>query len=103
METKNPLELFSEECPSVQKAYNDLIQSLIDLQGMDNKTKQLVYIGMKMVADDERAVSMHVPMARKAGASREEVKNTILLGLSVIGLKAVAKFLPVALESYDRS
>jgi alkylhydroperoxidase/carboxymuconolactone decarboxylase family protein YurZ len=97
----NPLQLFAAEAPGVQQAYDGLIQSLIKLDGMDAKTKQLIYIGMKMIADDERAIQMHVVMAKKAGATRDEIKATILLGLSVIGIKAAAKFLPVALNSYD--
>jgi len=98
---KNPLELFTQESPEIQKAYAEFIQSLIDDQGMDNKTKQLIYIGMKMVSDDDRAVKMHVPMAKNAGATRDEIKTTVLLGLSVIGLKAASKYLPLVLEIYD--
>lgn len=98
---KNPLELFMKESPEIQNAYAEFIQSLIDDKGLDNKTKQLIYIGMKMIADDERAVKMHVPMAKNAGATRDEVKTTILLGLSVIGLKAASKYLPIVLECYD--
>ncbi len=103
MNDKNPLQIFVNESPEVQQAYAGFIQSLIDLKELDNKTKQLIYIGMKMVADDERAVKMHVPMAKNAGASRDEVKGCVLLGLSVIGLKAASKFLPLVLESYDQN
>lgn len=70
---------------------------------MDNKTKQLIYIGIKLIADDERAAMMHVPMAKNAGATRDEVKTTVLLGLSVIEMKAVSKCLPKVLESLDKN
>ncbi len=103
MKTENPLAVFTKESPDVQQAYAGFIQSLIDLKGLDNKTKQLIYIGMKMITDDEMAVQMHVPMAKTAGASREEIKGTVLLGLSVIGLKAAAKYLPMVLDTYDNS
>ncbi len=99
--SNNPLKTFVEEAPEVQKAYADFIQSLIAEKGLDGKTKQLIYIGMKMVADDERAVRMHVPMAKNAGATRDEVKTTVLLGLSVIGMKAASKYLPLVLEAFD--
>lgn len=98
---KNSLQVFIEEAPEIQKAYAGFIKSLIMDQGLDAKTKQLIYIGMKMIADDERAVKMHVPMAKTAGATRDEVKFTVLLGLSVIGLKAVSKYLPLVLEVFD--
>ena len=101
MNKENPLQTFVDESPEIQKAYAGFIQSLIEDEGLDKKTKQLIYIGMKMIADDERAVKMHVPMAKAAGATRDEVKGTVLLGLSVIGLKAASKYLPLVLESYD--
>jgi len=101
MEETNPLQTFVDEAPEIQKAYAEFIQSLIANNGLDNKTKQLIYIGMKMIADDERAVKMHVPMAKNAGATREEIKTTVLLGLSVIGLKAASKYLPLVLGTYD--
>jgi alkylhydroperoxidase/carboxymuconolactone decarboxylase family protein YurZ len=100
---KTPLQTFVDEAPKVQKAYADFIQSLIEDEGLDNKTKQLIYIGMKMIADDERAVSMHVLMTKNAGATLDEVKTTVLLGLSVIGMKAVSKYLPLVLESFDEN
>ena len=99
----NPLQTFVDEAPEIQKAYAGFIQSLIADKGLDNKTKQLIYIGMKMIADDERAVKMHIPMAKNAGATREEVKTTVLLGLSVIGLKAASKYLPLALKTFDEN
>ena len=98
---ENTLQLFVEEAPEIQKAYNEFIQSLIADKGLDNKTKQLIYIGMKIISDDERAVKMHVALAKNAGATRDEVKSTVLLGLSVIGMKAVSKYLPIVLENYD--
>ena len=98
---ENSLQKFVEEAPAIQKAYAGFIQSLIDAEGLDHKTKQLIYIAMKMVADDEKAVNMHIPMAKKAGATKEEVKTTVLLGLSVIGLKAASKYLPIALSHFD--
>lgn len=98
---KNTLELFTQESPDIQKSYAAFIQSLIAAPGLDAKTKQLIYIAMKMVVDDERAVQMHVSMAKNIGASRDEVKTTVLLGLSVIGMKAASKYLPLVLEAYD--
>ncbi|MBI9067607.1 MAG: carboxymuconolactone decarboxylase family protein [Salinivirgaceae bacterium] len=98
---KNPLEIFMQEAPEIQQAYAGVINSLIADEGLDSKTKQLIYIAMKVVTDDENAVKFHVPMAKAAGASREEIKSTILLSLTVNGLKGISKFLPQALEIYD--
>jgi alkylhydroperoxidase/carboxymuconolactone decarboxylase family protein YurZ len=99
----NPLEVFKTEAPDVQKAYAGVINTLIKSKGLDPKTKQLVYIAMKVVADDYAAIKHHVPMAKSLGAEREEILEVILLSLTVQGLKGISKFLPLALETYDNS
>jgi len=42
-------------------------------------------------------------MAKQAGASRDEIKETILLTLTVCGLKGINTCLVKALEIYDNS
>ena len=98
---RSPLEIFKIEAPEIQEAYAQVINVLIAAYGLDTKTKQLIYIAMKIITDDENAVKFHVPMAKAAGASREEIKSTILLSITVNGLKGVSQFLPQALEIYD--
>lgn len=98
---KNPLDIFKEEAPEIQKAYAEVINQLILSNGLDAKTKQLVYIAMKVVTDDKNAVKFHVPMAKAAGATRDEIKEVILLSLTVNGLKGISHFLAEALEIND--
>jgi AhpD family alkylhydroperoxidase len=100
---KNPLETFKQEAPEIQEAYAGVINALIALKSLDAKTKQLVYIAMKVVTDDKNAVKFHVPMAKAAGATRDEIKEVILLSLTVNGLKGISTYLPDALETYDNS
>lgn len=103
METKtNPLAVFQQEAPAVAAAFDGLIASLQGLTGLDAKTRQLVYIGIKAALGDATAVYYHVPMAKQAGATREEVRDAILITLTVCGLSGVAASLPAALEMYDR-
>ncbi|NOZ48232.1 MAG: carboxymuconolactone decarboxylase family protein [Chlorobi bacterium] len=97
----NPLEIFKQEAPEIQDAYDGVIKALIASKGLDAKTKQLAYIAMKVVTDDKNAVECHVPMAKAAGATRDEVKEVILLSLTVNGLKSIRNFLPNALHIYD--
>jgi alkylhydroperoxidase/carboxymuconolactone decarboxylase family protein YurZ len=52
---------------------------------------------------DATAIYYHVPMAKNHGATREEVRDAILITLSVCGLKGVASCLPVALDVYDKT
>ncbi len=99
----NPLDIFQKEAPEVAEAFNGLIEALKSSAGLDPKTKQLVYIGIKSSMGDATAIYYHVQMAKKLGATREEIKDTILITLSVCGLKGVASCLPAALESYDKA
>jgi alkylhydroperoxidase/carboxymuconolactone decarboxylase family protein YurZ len=99
----NPLEIFQKEAPEVSKAFDGLIEALKSTTGLDPKTKQLIYIGIKSSYGDTTAVYYHVPMAKKLGATRDEIKDTILITLSVCGLKGVASCLPLALDIYDKT
>ena len=99
----NPLDIFQKEAPEVAKAFDGLIEALKDTTGLDAKTKQLVYIGIKATMGDTTAIYYHVQMAKKLGATREEIRDTILITLTVCGLKGVASCLPTALEVYDKT
>lgn len=98
---ENPLAIFQREAPEVQQAFDGLIQSLIKTDGLDAKTKQLIYIAMKAMNGDSIAIRFHVPMAKKCGATREEIRDTILLTLTVCGLKGITTCLKAALDAYD--
>ena len=45
----------------------------------------------------------HAGFAKKAGATRDEVKGAILLTLMTVGINGVADALTVALDSYDKT
>jgi len=102
MNSNNPLQVFEQEAPEVSKAFNQLIESLKNTTGLDAKTKQLVYIGMKSALGDSKAIYYHVAAAKELGASRGEIVDTILITLTVCGLNGVATCLPAALSVYDQ-
>ncbi len=97
----NPIEIFEKEAPEVAKAFDQLIDALKKNSGVDPKTKQLIYIGIKSAMGDAKAIYYHVAMAKELGATREEIKDSILISLSVCGLNGVVSCLPVALAVYD--
>lgn len=99
---RNPMELFQEEAPEVAAAFNGLIQSLVASKGIDAKTRQLIYIAMKASMGDEMAVRAHVPMAKAAGATREEVVDAILMTLTVSGIRGVVTCLPEAVKPFEK-
>jgi alkylhydroperoxidase/carboxymuconolactone decarboxylase family protein YurZ len=99
--TKTGYQIFQEESPEIAAAFNGLIATLTKPSAIDAKTKNLLYIAMKVVADDEGAAIAHVSFAKKLGATREEIRETIILSLTVVGLKGINTTLARALETYD--
>ena len=94
------MDMFQEEAPEVAQAFNGLIISLVGRKGLDQKTKQLIYIAMKAAMGDDAAVTAHIPMAKAAGATREEVIDAILMTLTVSGIRGVVHCLPEAVKQY---
>ena len=101
MNDQNPIDVFQKEAPEVAEAFEGLIQSLVKTKGLDSKTKHPVYIGIKAAMGDQLAILYHVPMAKDVGATREEIRDVILLTLTTSGLKGVTSCLPLALKVYD--
>lgn len=100
MVSQNPMEIFQKEAPEVSKAFDDLINAIRNSKGLDEKTKQLIYIAMKTALGDPVAVRFHVPMAKQLGAKKEEVVDAILMTLTVSGIQGVVSVLPEALKIY---
>ena len=101
MSTQSPMTVFKTAAPQVAQAFDGLIQAISQNGGLDAKTRQLIYIGIKASQGDTAAVTAHTPMVKSAGASREELRDAILLTLAVSGVKGVVSCLPAALDAYD--
>jgi alkylhydroperoxidase/carboxymuconolactone decarboxylase family protein YurZ len=101
MSKQNPFAVFQEEAPLVAEAFDGLIAALSSTGGLDAKTRQLVYIGIKASQGDVGAVVAHIPMAKADGASRNEIRDAILLTLTVSGVQGIAHCLIPALEAYE--
>ncbi len=101
MNTTNPMELFQAEAPEVAKAFNDLIGAIVASKGLDEKTKQLIYIAMKASNGDDTAVKFHAMMAKQLGATKAQVVDAILVSLTVSGIKGVVSCLPHVVALFD--
>lgn len=100
---KNMLEIFQEEAPEVARAFNELIQSVSNMQALEPKVKQLIYIAIRASQGETSAVTAHVPMAKKFGTTREELKEAIIITTTVCGIKGIASCLQAALTAYDNA
>lgn len=98
---ENPMDVFQHEAPEVAAAFNGLIRSLVASKGIDEKTKQLIYIAMKASMGDSMAVRAHLPMAKAAGATKAEVVDAVLMTLTVSGIRGVVTCLPEAVKQFE--
>ena len=98
---RNPMEIFAEEAPSEAEAFNGLIRAVAGGKGLDDRTRQLLYIAMRASQGDAAAVAAHAPMAKAAGASREELRDAILMTLMVCGIRGVVTCLGPALSAWE--
>ena len=102
-EKKNIFELWAQEAPETQKAFFGLSQALMGAGGLDEKTWQLIYIGIQSTRNEVDSVAGHAAFAKKAGATREEVRDAVLISLMVSGIGGINACLARALESYDNA
>ncbi|MDD1775553.1 MAG: carboxymuconolactone decarboxylase family protein [Methanobacterium sp.] len=72
------------------KILADLGQNVKDMGPLDNKTCELIQLGAAATLRSEGAVHSHARRAVEAGASPEEVYQSIILLTSTIGFPNVA-------------
>ena len=94
-------EHFQEEFPELAKRYVKLIDAQRSLKGLDKKTRQLINVGIQTANGSHQGVRYHAAMARKAGATKDEVLAAVVLNLHLRGLGAVLNMLPTALAGFD--
>ena len=103
MAEKSFFQVLEEEAPSVNGAFFGLAGALEKDGGLDAKTFQLVYLAIKASKGEVGSVSAHAGFAKKAGATREEVRGAVLVSLMTDGITGVASCLPAAMDSYDKA
>jgi AhpD family alkylhydroperoxidase len=103
MAEKHFFEILTEETPGIHKAFFDLVAAMEKDGGLDAKTFQLVYIAIKAAAGEKGPVAAHAGMAKKAGATREEVRGAVLVSLMTNGVTGISTCLIAALDAYDKA
>jgi AhpD family alkylhydroperoxidase len=101
VQKKDPYEVFEEELPELAARFDAIVQTQIQLPGLEPKTKQLVNIAIQTANRNPRGVMWHAAMAREQGATREEVIGAVAMNLHLTGLAAVLDGLPAALQGYE--
>ena len=78
-------ENFAKEFPEVFKAYKALGVSCRAAGPLDDKTKNLVKLGIALGANSRGAVMSSTRKALDSGATREEIIHAVMLGLTTTG------------------
>ena len=91
---------FMSEAPEHSRAWSEMVGGLSEASVLDPKTSALAYLAVLASQRLEGGIAFHVQMAKQAGASREEVVSSILIGLPAAGL-GVTQVLPAAIAAYE--
>jgi alkylhydroperoxidase/carboxymuconolactone decarboxylase family protein YurZ len=100
--TSHSFQVFINEAPTQAKVWMEMVQGLDTAQILDPKTAQLCYISVLSALGADSSLPFHVSRAKVEGASREEIKGAVIIGLPAAG-NCVIKYLQIALDAYDLS
>ena len=93
-------QVFLKEAPEHSQAWMEAVQKLEAACSLDPKTAGIAYLAVLAAVGLESGIPFHVKHTKELGATREEIKSAILLGLPAVGNKVV-KSLPIALNAFD--
>jgi len=87
--------------PDTMKAFGALAQAATQAKALDTKTKELIALGIAVAVRCEPCISFHVESARKNGATRDEVMETV--GMAIyMGAGPSVMYAAEAVEAYDQ-
>jgi len=92
-----------QEAPDVADAFFAMTRAVKKASPLDERTNELVLVGIFAACRGLRGIVTHVERAREHGATREEIVAAILLALPVVGVTDVNLALDRAIAVLDAS
>lgn len=87
--------------PDTMKAFSAMAQAATQTKALDTKTKELVALGIAVAVRCDPCITFHVETARKHGATRDEIMETV--GMAIyMGAGPSVMYAAQALEAYDQ-
>lgn len=80
---------FLDRFPDVGEAYEDLGKACKEAGPLDDKTAELVKLGISVGAGLEGATHSHTRRAREAGASPDEIRHAVLMATTTVGFPSM--------------
>ena len=87
---------FREQYPDIWKAYEQL-KKVTDQKGpLDEKTVELIKVGISAALEHQGGLIAHISQSKKAGADNAEIYHAILVAIGLAGIPAVLASFGVA-------
>lgn len=96
---------FKKSHGKVWRAYDRLGASAAEEGPLDQKTRELIKLGMAAASRSESAVHSHTHRALEAGASAEEIEHALILGVTTLGfptMMAALTWAQAAIEAHGK-
>ena len=98
--SKNVWEIFNEETPEVAEAYVKLSAAINQDNVLDEKTKNLILIGIYSTTRDPVALRHFTRLAFQAGASKKEIQAAALMAFNT-GVSSAELSIPLIKKIAD--
>lgn len=90
-----------KSAPGPMKAFHEMGAAAMEPGALDSKTKELMAVAISVAVRCDPCVTYHVAGAQRAGATREEIAET--MGVAVyMGAGPSAMYAAQALEAFDQ-
>ena len=87
--------------PDTMKAFSAMAQATTQAKALDTKTKELIALGIAVAVRCDPCIAFHVETARKHGATRDEVMETVAMAI-YMGAGPSVMYAAQAVEAYDQ-
>ncbi len=94
-----PYQQFRKDHPAVYKAYENLGAVTADSGPLDDKTRELIKLGMAAARGSQSALQSHVHRALDADATTQEIEHALMLGINTLGFPTMMAALTWAKEA----
>jgi alkylhydroperoxidase/carboxymuconolactone decarboxylase family protein YurZ len=98
-EERDAWESLVKEYPQIAEAISSSVVKVLSLSGLDEKTRQLVYIATQTAVCYPLAMKYHVPLALKAGATKDEIVGAAAIAAIAAGPKGFVTCFPVIVNA----
>ena len=96
---KDGLTYLMENRKDVVKNYQKMVGSLGS--HLDEKTSQLIMLAIQVNSPSPEAIKILIPKIVRTGATRDEIVDTLILTIPIVGLSTVLKMLSFTLKELE--